>query len=94
MRTCKATPKVTPAAVAPDPRGRLDVLLLRIGDQFAGKIEQRFGVDLWAGPGGIRSLIEEHLQTTPLAQPIDFTPAGLVKIAGAGLGNRKRRRGR
>jgi hypothetical protein len=72
------------ASVAVDPRGRLDVLLLRAGELATRRLETRLGqalnvpgLNLWDGDGGLEQFALGVLDQVGIAGRV-FTPADVA----------------
>jgi hypothetical protein len=74
-----------------DPKGRLDILLLRLGEIVTRKVEKVLGpnVNIWDGPGGLREVAELKLSELGLAGQI-MTPKQIAEQLGV-IGRKKRR---
>jgi hypothetical protein len=70
-----------------DPRGRLDILLLRLGEAICGRIKAHTGIDLWEGSpstnqSGLKALTNEFIDECGIPRrPIDI-PRTIAALAG------------
>ena len=76
------------ANVMDDPRGRLDILLLRLGEAICGRIKAHTGVDLWEGSpatnqSGLKQLTNEFIDECGIPrQAIDIPRTIAAALAG------------
>jgi len=55
------SPRQTNAVARPaDPKGRVDILLLRLGEEFSRRVKTQTGIDLWANGG--REFVEAFIE--------------------------------
>jgi hypothetical protein len=90
-----ATAPKLASAPAPDVRGRVDVLFLRIGELLTRRIETGLGsagvtVNLWDGSDGVRAAVEQFCDAQGLTGLV-VSPVAIAQRAGL-LKRRKTRR--
>ena len=82
-------PRMTRITPRNDPQLRLDILLLRLGEQVTHLLErkawERYGLplNLWDGIGGVRSVLESKIEEFQIDRPLSpmmlAEKVGLVK---------------
>jgi hypothetical protein len=71
-----------------DPRGRVDLLLLRLGEAICGRIQAHTGVDLWEGSPalnqtGLKQLTNEFIDQCGVPRaPIDIPRTLVLALTG------------
>lgn len=71
-----------------DPRGRLDILLLRLGEAICGRIKAHTGVDLWEGSPalnqtGLKQLTNEFIDQCGIPRASIDLPRTIANLAGS-----------
>lgn len=69
--------------LTPDPRGRLDVLLLRLGEAVARTVERKLNVSLWDGEDGLEGVLQDKLRELKIPDaPVDLArPVSVRSVA-------------
>lgn len=81
------------SAPSPDPRGRLDLVLLRLAEQVTRKVEQAAGLSIWDGEDGLSGVMKDKIRELKIpTDPIHMGSTISVRSIAEQAGFIKRRR--
>jgi hypothetical protein len=80
---------------APDPRGRLDLALLRLAETVTRKIETATGLSIWDGEDGLSGVMQDKVRELKIpTEPLDLKRPVSVRALAEQAGFIKARRAR
>jgi len=81
------------SAPSPDPRGRLDLVLLRLAEQVTRKVEAAAGLSIWDGEDGLSGVMQDKIRELKIpTEPLNMGATFSVRTIAEQAGFIKRRR--
>lgn len=82
-------------APVPDPRGRVDLLLMRLAEGLTRVVEQKTGLSIWDGEDGLSGVMQDKMRELKVpTKPLNMDGGVSVRTLAEQIGFLQKRRER